>query len=84
MARKTASHERAEEEQIKKKNGATGKKHSEIRERLLIHDKAGWEDGMHHGEGRRSGGKKEKTDGLKGKTDKGLEESVVGRKPVGA
>lgn len=33
-------------------------------------------------------GKKEKTDGLKGKTDKGLEESVVlvmGRgKPVGA
>lgn len=41
MARKTASHERAEEEQIKKKNGATGKKHSEIRERLLIHDKAG-------------------------------------------
>lgn len=41
MARKTASHERAEEEQIKKKNDATGKKHSEIRERLLIHDKAG-------------------------------------------
>lgn len=29
-------------------------------------------------------GKKEKTDGLKGKTDKGSEESVVGRKPVGA
>lgn len=29
-------------------------------------------------------GKREKTDGLKGKTDKSLEESVVGRKPVGA
>lgn len=38
---------------------------------------------MHHGEGWRGGGKKEKTDGLKGKTDKGLEESVVGRKPGG-
>lgn len=31
-------------------------------------------------EGRR---KKKKTDGLKRKTDKGLEESVVERKPVG-
>lgn len=30
---------------------------------------------MHHREGWR--GKKEKTDGLKGKTDKGLEASVV-------
>lgn len=41
--RETASHERAEEEQIREKNGATHKKknHSEIRERLLIHDEAG-------------------------------------------
>lgn len=34
----------------------------------------------------KSGGeekKKKKTDGLKRKTDKGLEESVAGRKPVG-
>lgn len=39
--RETAGHEGTEKEQIRKKNGETYKKHSEIRKRLLIHDKAG-------------------------------------------
>lgn len=37
----TAGHEGTEKEQIRKKNGGMYKKHSEIRKRLLIHDKAG-------------------------------------------
>lgn len=39
--RETAGHMGAGEEQIRKKNGETYKKHSAIRKRLLIHDKAG-------------------------------------------
>lgn len=39
--RETAGHEGTEKEQIRKKNGDIYKKHSEIRKRLLIHDKAG-------------------------------------------
>lgn len=41
VTRNTASHRRVEREEMEKKNGATEKKHTEIRERLLIHDKAG-------------------------------------------